>query len=38
MWEVARPRAPLTEGHFMVRLSDPATPFTEESAADWLRC
>ncbi|WP_115790248.1 hypothetical protein [Arthrobacter silvisoli] len=38
MWEVARPRVPLTEGHFMVRLSDPATPFTEESAADWLLC
>ncbi len=38
MWEVARPRTPLTEGHFMVRLSDPATPFTEESAADWLLC
>ncbi|WP_120520592.1 hypothetical protein [Arthrobacter celericrescens] len=38
MWEVARPRTPLTEGHFMVRLSDPATAFTEESAADWLHC
>lgn len=38
MWEVARPRTPLTEGHFMVRLSDPATPFTQESAADWLLC
>lgn len=38
MWEVARPRTPLTEGHFMVRLSDPATPFTEDSAADWLLC
>lgn len=38
MWEVARPRTPLTEGHFMVRLSDPATAFTHESAADWLLC
>jgi len=38
MWEVARPRTPLTEGHVMVRLSDPATAFTEESAADWLHC
>jgi hypothetical protein len=38
MWEVARPRTPLTEGHFMVRLSDPATAFTHDSAADWLLC
>ncbi|NYD77078.1 hypothetical protein [Arthrobacter cupressi] len=38
IWEVARPRVPLTAGHFMVRLSDPAAPFTEESAADWLLC
>jgi hypothetical protein len=38
IWEVARPRTPLTEGHLLVRLSDPAVAFAEDSAADLLLC
>lgn len=38
IWEVARPRTPLTEGHLLVRLSDPSVAFAEDSAADWLLC
>ena len=38
IWEVTRPRTPLTAGHLMIRLSDPATALDNRSAADWLRC
>jgi hypothetical protein len=38
VWEVARPRTPLTAGHLMIRLSNPATALDHRSAADWLRC
>lgn len=38
VWEVTRPRTPLTSGHLMIRLSDPATALDHRSAADWLRC
>jgi hypothetical protein len=38
IWEIARPRHPLTAGHILIRLSDPSTEFTESSAADWLFC
>jgi len=38
IWEIARPRHPLTAGHVLIRLSDPSTEFTEASAADWLFC
>lgn len=38
IWEIARPRHPLTAGHVLIRLSDPSTEFTETSAADWLFC
>lgn len=38
IWEVARPRTPLTAGHLLVRLSDPATAFGSASASDWLFC
>ncbi|MFJ5954614.1 hypothetical protein ACIQC5_01500 [Paenarthrobacter sp. NPDC092416] len=38
IWEIARPRHPLTAGHLLVRLSDPSTGFAEASAADWLVC
>ncbi|MET4621344.1 hypothetical protein ABIE18_002805 [Arthrobacter sp. 2762] len=38
IWEIARPRHPLTAGHILIRLSDPSTEFTESSAADWLSC
>lgn len=38
MWEIARPRHPLTAGHVLIRLSDPSTEFVESSAADWLFC
>ncbi|BCW49465.1 hypothetical protein [Arthrobacter sp. StoSoilB13] len=38
IWEIARPRHPLTTGHVLIRLSDPSTEFTETSAADWLFC
>lgn len=38
IWEIARPRTPLTEGHVLIRLSDPATPFESASASDWLFC
>lgn len=38
MWEIARPRHPLTAGHLLIRLSDPSTEFAEPSAADWLLC
>jgi hypothetical protein len=38
LWEVARPRTPLTAGHLMIRLSNPATALDHRSAADWLRC
>jgi diadenosine tetraphosphate (Ap4A) HIT family hydrolase len=38
LWEVTRPRTPLTSGHLMIRLSDPATALDSRSAADWLRC
>ncbi|MFJ4029791.1 hypothetical protein ACIPWF_20520 [Paenarthrobacter sp. NPDC089989] len=38
IWEIARPRHPLTTGHLVVRLSDPSTEFGEASAADWLLC
>lgn len=37
-WEVARPRTPLTAGHLLVRLTNPATALDERSASDWLRC
>ena len=38
VWEVTRPRTPLTSGHLMIRLSDPATALDHRSAADWLLC
>lgn len=38
VWEVTRPRTPLTSGHLMIRLSNPATALDHNSAADWLRC
>jgi diadenosine tetraphosphate (Ap4A) HIT family hydrolase len=38
VWEVTRPRTPLTAGHLMIRLSNPATTLDHRSAADWLRC
>ncbi|MFJ4209530.1 hypothetical protein ACIPY2_13850 [Paenarthrobacter sp. NPDC089675] len=38
VWEIARPRHPLTAGHVLIRLSDPSTEFSGPSAADWLRC
>lgn len=38
VWEVARPRTPLTAGHLVIRLTNPATALDERSAADWLRC
>ena len=38
VWEVTRPRTPLTSGHLMIRLSNPATALDHRSAADWLRC
>ncbi|MDV8146879.1 hypothetical protein [Arthrobacter sp. B10-11] len=38
LWEVTRPRTPLTSGHLMIRLSDPATALDIRSATDWLRC
>jgi diadenosine tetraphosphate (Ap4A) HIT family hydrolase len=38
LWEVTRPRTPLTAGHLMIRLSNPATALDHRSAADWLRC
>ncbi|MDR6505207.1 hypothetical protein [Arthrobacter oryzae] len=38
IWEVARPRTPLTSGHLMIRLSNPATALDHRSAADWLLC
>lgn len=38
IWELARPRHPLTAGHILIRLSDPSTEFNEASAADWLHC
>lgn len=37
-WEVARPRTPLTAGHLLIRLSNPATALDARSASDWLRC
>lgn len=37
-WEVARPRTPLTAGHLLIRLSNPATALDGRSASDWLRC
>ncbi|MGX9900119.1 hypothetical protein ACW0JT_09740 [Arthrobacter sp. SA17] len=37
-WEVARPRTPLTAGHLLIRLSNPATALDQRSASDWLRC
>jgi len=38
VWEVSRPRTPLTSGHLLIRLSDPATALDHRSAADWLLC
>lgn len=38
VWEIARPRHPLTSGHVLIRLSDPATEFALPSASDWLLC
>lgn len=38
VWEVARPRTPLTAGHLLIRLSNPATALDRRSASDWLRC
>lgn len=38
LWEVTRPRTPLTSGHLMIRLSNPATALDIRSATDWLRC
>lgn len=37
-WEIARPRTPLTTGHLLIRLSNPATALDLRSASDWLRC
>ena len=37
-WEVARPRTPLTAGHLLIRLSNPAIALDQRSASDWLRC
>ncbi len=38
LWEIARPRVPLTVGHLLIRLTDPSEAFTLGSATDWLRC
>ncbi|WP_461164742.1 hypothetical protein [Arthrobacter sp. R4-81] len=38
VWEVARPRTPLTSAHLLIRLSNPATALDRRSASDWLRC
>jgi hypothetical protein len=37
-WSARRPKFPLTEGHLVLRLNDPAIAFGEDSAADLLHC
>ncbi len=37
-WSARRAKFPLTEGHFVLRLNDPAIEFGPASAADLLRC
>ncbi|SEE99640.1 hypothetical protein SAMN04489740_3613 [Arthrobacter alpinus] len=37
-WSVSRPKFPLSLGHFVIRLNDPALAFSTESAADLLHC
>lgn len=37
-WSVCRPKFPLTQGHFILRLNDPAIAFEASSAADLLHC
>lgn len=37
-WSIRRPKFPLTEGHFVVRLNDPGIAFCPESATDLLHC
>lgn len=37
-WSIRRPKFPLSSGHFVIRLNDPSIAFSEESAADLLRC
>lgn len=37
-WSIRRPKFPLTAGHFVIRLNDPALAFDPESAADLLHC
>lgn len=37
-WSIRRPKAPLTDGHFVIRLNDPSIAFGPDSAADLLRC
>lgn len=37
-WSIRRPKFPLTEGHFVIRLNDPSIAFGPESAADLLHC
>lgn len=37
-WSARRPGFPLTQGHYVLRLNDPAIEFGTESAADLLRC
>ncbi|NVM97078.1 hypothetical protein [Arthrobacter sp. SDTb3-6] len=37
-WSARRPKLPLTEGHLVLRLNDPALAFGTASAADLLNC
>ncbi|MFQ4148279.1 hypothetical protein AAGW05_06230 [Arthrobacter sp. LAPM80] len=37
-WGIRRPKVPLAQGHFLLRLNDPSIAFGAESAADLLRC
>lgn len=37
-WSIRRPKAPLTDGHFVIRLNDPSIAFGPNSAADLLHC
>ncbi|WP_026555878.1 hypothetical protein [Arthrobacter sp. 35W] len=38
LWRIQRPKTPLTPGHLLLRLNDPATAFDAASAADLLHC
>ncbi|GAA4658534.1 hypothetical protein [Arthrobacter cryoconiti] len=37
-WSIGRPKFPLTEGHFVLRLNDPIIAFGPKSAAGLLGC